>query len=52
MSPQNDFAFRLLFGDPNNSDILPDHFQSVVCTDPHLLIPDTKKECILDIFYS
>ena len=57
MSPRNDFAFRLLFGDPNNSDILldllnavlPDHFQSVVCTDPHLLIPDTKKECILDI---
>jgi len=57
MSPRNDFAFRLLFGDPNNSDILldllnailPDHFQSVVCTDPHLLISDTKKECILDI---
>ena len=57
MSPRNDFAFRLLFGDTNNSDILldllnsilPDHFQSVVCTDPHLLIPDTKKECILDI---
>jgi predicted transposase/invertase (TIGR01784 family) len=58
MSPRNDFAFRLLFGDPNNSDILldllnailpDDHFQSVVCTDPHLLIPDTKKECILDI---
>jgi len=57
MSPRNDFAFRLLFGDPNNSDILldlvnailPDHFQSVVCTDPHLLNPDTKRECILDI---
>jgi len=57
MSPWNDFAFRLLFGDPNNADILldllnailPDHFESVVCTNPHLLIPDTKKECILDI---
>jgi len=58
MSPRNDFAFRLLFGNPNNSDILLDllnailpdeHFQNVVCTDPHLLIPDTKKECILDI---
>jgi len=57
MSPRNDFAFRLLFGDPNNNDILlellnailSDRFQSVVCFDPHLFVPETRREGILDI---
>ncbi|HWQ68129.1 MAG TPA: Rpn family recombination-promoting nuclease/putative transposase [Methanospirillum sp.] len=58
MSPKNDFAFRLLFGDERNSDllisllnaILKERIKSITIKDPHLLRAFFEdKEGILDV---
>ncbi|WP_245920408.1 Rpn family recombination-promoting nuclease/putative transposase [Methanospirillum stamsii] len=57
MSPKNDFAFRLLFSDPQCKDVLidllntiiPENIQDLHLLDTHLLCSATQREGILDI---
>ncbi|MFH0966914.1 MAG: Rpn family recombination-promoting nuclease/putative transposase [Methanobacteriota archaeon] len=57
MSPKNDFAFRLLFSDPHNKEILLDLINSILdnriedfeLLNPHLFTSSTEREGILDI---